>query len=994
MAREIPMEKIDEYRWRIPKSYMPGMRVDGIIYANEKLLEQAKSDEALQQVANVAHLPGIIKYSLAMPDLHWGYGFVIGGVAATDPNAEGVVSPGGIGYDINCLAADTGILHLHGYTMRIEEMESNWETAALRCQDFQSNCETQTPVTHYLKLRPTHPMYYLKTEGGDTIKATADHPFWTPDGMTELRELKIGDPVALSPFQGVPYEEPSDEVIVDQAQIESLLDLLGDSQSGNRRGQVIKHLKERNLLPLRYNSPATPYLLKVLGYVMGDGNIYYIKGNGKGRTYFYGKAADLNHIREDISCIGFTPSKLHRRDRAYQITTAYDTYQFSREEIHFGVSSTGFATLLIALGTPHGRKASQDYCVPPWIKRAPLWQKRLFLAALFGAELASPSTVTGHPYTIAAPKMSMNKRAGYVENGIAFLQEIGDLLVDFGVQIQKIGQRKEQTNADGSDSYRLQLVISGTNENLIKLWGRIGFEYNTERKALANIALQYLKLKQRVIEERENAAKIAVAMHAEGMSIAEITDEIGSEYVKRHFIRQAVSEGIQTKPRVSRAFPTFEAYIEEATKGLGKSGIVWDHIELMTPLEFDDDVYDFTVAHPDHNFVANGFVVSNCGVRLMRTNLTVEQLEGKTKSLVARLFDNIPCGVGSSGKIRLTPEEEKRMLEQGSSWAIEHEYGLPEDLQFTEAHGFLELANAEAASKRALERGKNQLGTLGSGNHFLEVQVVDRILYREAAEVMGLTEGQICVMIHTGSRGFGYQVCDEHVKTWVKVAQKYGIDLPDRQLAAAPIRSPEGQDYLAAMACGANYAWNNRQCIMHWVRQVFMDFFDTSQNELGLELIYDVAHNIGKFEKHLVDGVERELFIHRKGATRAFPAGHPEIPDKYQTIGQPVLIPGDMGTASYVLVGSPSAMEQTWGTTCHGAGRRLSRTKAVELTRGRDIDQELEKQGIFVKSEGRRTLHEEVSEAYKDVDEVVKVVDAAGLSRRVARLRPIGVIKG
>jgi tRNA-splicing ligase RtcB len=378
----------------------------------------------------------------------------------------------------------------------------------------------------------------------------------------------------------------------------------------------------------------------------------------------------------------------------------------------------------------------------------------------------------------------------------------------------------------------------------------------------------------------------------------------------------------------------------------------------------------------------------------MRTNLNVEQLEGKTKSLVAKLFDNIPCGVGSSGKIRLTPEEEKRMLEQGSSWAIEHEYGLPEDLQFTEAHGFLELANADAASKRALERGKNQLGTLGSGNHFLEVQVVDRILYREAAEVMGLTEGQICVMIHTGSRGFGYQVCDEHVKTWVKVAQKYGIDLPDRQLAAAPIRSQEGQDYLAAMACGANYAWNNRQCIMHWVRQVFTDFFDTSQNELGLELIYDVAHNIGKFEKHLVDGVERELFIHRKGATRAFPAGHPEIPDKYQTIGQPVLIPGDMGTASYVLVGSPSAMEQTWGTTCHGAGRRLSRTKAVELTRGRDIDQELEKQGIFVQSEGRRTLHEEVSEAYKDVDEVVKVVDAAGLSRRVARLRPIGVIKG
>ena len=384
----------------------------------------------------------------------------------------------------------------------------------------------------------------------------------------------------------------------------------------------------------------------------------------------------------------------------------------------------------------------------------------------------------------------------------------------------------------------------------------------------------------------------------------------------------------------------------------------------------------------------------NCGVRLIRTNLNINHVKGKIKSLVGKLFDSIPCGVGSSGKIRLSVQEEKEMLAKGSRWAIEREFGNIEDLQFTEANGFLEFADAGAPSKRALERGKNQLGTLGSGNHFLEVQVVDRVLYREAADVMGLTEGQICVMIHTGSRGFGYQVCDEHVKTWVDVAKKYGINLPDRQLASAPINSKEGEDYIAAMACGANYAWNNRQCIMHWVRQVFMAFFDTNEDELGLELVYDVAHNIGKFEKHLVDGVERELFIHRKGATRAFPAGHPEIPDKYQKIGQPVLIPGDMGTASYVLVGNPSAMEQTWGTTCHGAGRLLSRRKAVELTKGRAIAQDLEKQGIFVRAEGRRTLHEEVPEAYKDVDEVVKVVDAAGLSRRVARMRPIGVVKG
>lgn len=384
----------------------------------------------------------------------------------------------------------------------------------------------------------------------------------------------------------------------------------------------------------------------------------------------------------------------------------------------------------------------------------------------------------------------------------------------------------------------------------------------------------------------------------------------------------------------------------------------------------------------------------NCGVRLMRTNLSAQQLEGKTKALIGKLFDNIPCGVGRGGRIRLTVKEEKELIEQGAKWSIDRGYGSPTDLKFTEAAGLLDQADAYAASGRALQRGQNQLGTLGSGNHFLEIQVVTRVFYPEAAEVMGLWPGQICVMIHTGSRGFGHQVCDEHVKTWVKVAQKYGIDLPDRQLAAAPINSPEGQDYITAMACGANYAWNNRQCIMHWTRQTFTDFFDTSSDELGLELIYDVAHNIGKFERHQVDSQEKELFVHRKGATRAFPAHHPEIPDQYAEVGQPVLIPGDMGTASYVLVGSPNAMTQTWGTTCHGAGRVLSRRKALELTKGRTIQRDLEDQGIFVRSAGRNTLREEVPEAYKDVDQVVEVVDGAGLSRRVVQLKPIGVIKG
>lgn len=466
---------------------------------------------------------------------------------------------------------------------------------------------------------------------------------------------------------------------------------------------------------------------------------------------------------------------------------------------------------------------------------------------------------------------------------------------------------------------------------------------------------------------------------------------------------------------------------KNSMKGMRVDGIIYANEKLLNQAKSDEAIQQVAnVAHlpgivkhslamPDlhwgYGFVIGGVaatdpkadgVVSpggigydiNCGVRLVRTNLDISQLEGKTKTLVAKLFENVPCGVGSRGKIQLTVQEEKQMLEKGAQWSIDREYGHPHDLQYTEASGYLQNANAAAASKRALERGKNQLGTLGSGNHFLEVQVVDRIFYREAADAMGLNEGNICVMIHTGSRGFGYQICDEHVKSWINVSERYGINLPDKQLASAPLNSPEGRDYVTAMACSANYAWNNRQCIMHLVRQTFTNFFNTSEDELGLELIYDVAHNIGKFEKHKVDGKDRELFIHRKGATRAFPAGHPEIPHKYQKVGQPVLIPGDMGTASYVLVGKPGAMEETWGTTCHGAGRVLSRRKAVELTKGRSIKDDLEKKGIYVRAEGRRTLQEEVPEAYKDVDEVVRVVDEAGLSRRVARLRPIGVVKG
>jgi tRNA-splicing ligase RtcB len=384
----------------------------------------------------------------------------------------------------------------------------------------------------------------------------------------------------------------------------------------------------------------------------------------------------------------------------------------------------------------------------------------------------------------------------------------------------------------------------------------------------------------------------------------------------------------------------------------------------------------------------------NCGVRLVRTNLKFKDVQGKLKDLITALFNKIPCGVGEEGTIVLSPKEEKEVLSNGSRWAVENGYGRKDDLEFTEERGCLAGADPDIVSQRAFQRGRKQLGTLGSGNHFIEVQKVDRIFDKQTADILGLEEDQITIMIHSGSRGFGYQVCDDYLHGWDNVVQKYGFSIPDRQLACAPVNSPEGKEYLSAMACSANYAWANRQCLMHWTREVFMNFFGMKANELGLELIYDVAHNIAKFEEHDVDGKIRRLCVHRKGSTRAFPPEHKDIPAKYKSVGQPVIIPGDMGTASYVLIGTQKAMMESFGSTCHGAGRVMSRTAAIKATSKRRIDKELEEKGIFVKARGRETLGEEAPEAYKDVDEVVNVVHQAGISLRVARMKPLSVMKG
>jgi len=379
----------------------------------------------------------------------------------------------------------------------------------------------------------------------------------------------------------------------------------------------------------------------------------------------------------------------------------------------------------------------------------------------------------------------------------------------------------------------------------------------------------------------------------------------------------------------------------------------------------------------------------------MRSGLSRAEIQGRMKELVDVLFLNIPSGVGSHRKdLKLGSNEQRKVLVKGARWAAENGFGSQQDLEHIEEGGCIEGANPDLVSDRAVERGRGQLGTLGSGNHFVEVGYVAEIFDEQAAQVLGLWKDQVTVFVHTGSRGFGHQVCDDYIRVMMNAARKYKIDLPDAQLCCAPLSSAEGQQYLEAMACAANFAFANRQMITHWVRETFEQVFRKGPRDLKLDLIYDVCHNIAKLEHHTVDGKKKKLCVHRKGATRAFPPNHRDVPEDYRSIGQPVLIPGDMGRCSYVLVGTERAMEETFGSTCHGAGRVMSRHQAIKAAKGRAITRELEDKGIIVRGASRGTVVEEMPDAYKDINDVVNVVHQAGISRKVVKLVPMGVIKG
>ncbi len=385
----------------------------------------------------------------------------------------------------------------------------------------------------------------------------------------------------------------------------------------------------------------------------------------------------------------------------------------------------------------------------------------------------------------------------------------------------------------------------------------------------------------------------------------------------------------------------------------------------------------------------------NCGVRLIRTNLAEADIRPKIRALTDACFENVPSGVGEGGIIKVSRQDLARLATEGIGWSVDKGYAWPDDPEHIEARGHLEDADFSKVGDRAAARGKDQVGSLGAGNHFVEIQKVDRVFDERAAKAMGIGDvGTVCVMIHTGSRGFGHQIATDFIEVCERVVKREKIDLPDLQLACAPIRSKEGQEYWRAMCCGANFAWNNRQLITFGVRNAFSKVLNRPADDLGMDIVYDVCHNIGKVEAHDVDGKRRKVVVHRKGATRAFPAGHPETPREYQAVGQPVLIPGDMGTCSFVLVGLPAAMERSFGSSCHGAGRQMSRKAATRTYNANEVVKSLAERGIYLRAASRAGIVEEAPGAYKNVEDVVRVAEGAGLTRIVTRMVPLGVVKG
>ena len=958
-ADGITLEKVRDYVWEIPAK--GGMNAPARVLASESLLEEIQQDKTLQQLKNAAHLPGVRNHAICMPDGHQGYGFPVGGVAGIDAE-NGCISPGAVGYDINCLPGDIEVKLSFGRRAEIESLQEAFETerATVAGEEL-----TDSAIQLFTE-SGEKTVYEVETSTGERIEATTDHPFRTPDGMVDLAELEVGDGVEVQPFRGIEDETPEDFVV------------LTEEDFADANPQLRRVLEKRDVLPLKSTDETFHRLLKIIGYYMGDGSL-----GGQGQMWFYGEPDDLERIREDIEKVGFKSSEIYTRDRNHDV----DGNKFETTEYSFKTSSKAFRRLLIELGVPDGPKVSTGFTTPDYFDRLTDWQQALYFRAYFGAEMNAPAAQ--YDKNLYCPKVSQTRTAGTVEAGREFFEDLRAFFSRLGIETNGLEEFETESNAD-HDTVRLRLGIKNDSGNLIRFYSRVGYAYNHEKRRRAVKAIQYLKRKEREREHRTRIADEAKTLADGGTSVEKVKSEFD---INGRFIERSIWSGRDGLPRPGEDFPGFEEFCDSVH--VGSDLTITTEIESISEVG-EKPVYDIGVEHEAHNFLADEFVVSNCGVRMMRTNLTYSDLQGREEELVENLFSNIPSGLGGGGVVQVGGDEIEAILERGMDWALEAGWAVEDDLAHCEDEGFRPEANAEKVSKKAKDRGGNQVGSLGSGNHFLEVQRVTDVFREDVGGAFGLETDQIVVLIHCGSRGLGHQVCTDYLRD-IEQAHRGLLDrLPNKELAAAPAGSQLAEDYYGAMCAAINFAWVNRQLIMHRTRQVFERVFDRDWEAMEMDLLYDVAHNIAKKEAHTVeDGGERELFVHRKGATRAFPAGRPELPAAYRDVGQPIIIPGSMGAGSYVLRGGEQSLEETFGSTAHGAGRLMSRTQAKDEFWGEDVRDDLREQNeIYVKAQSGATIAEEAPGVYKDVDEVVRVSDALGIGDKVARTYPVCNIKG
>ena len=929
------------------------MLVPARIIASENLLKSIQQDTTLQQLKNTASLKGIVKHALAMPDAHQGYGFPIGGVAAFDVN-EGIISPGGVGYDINCLSGDAKVLNEFGAYEKIERFEQRAteeicvgnvclkgiKSAFLKTLNRQSKSIESRKINLFLK-KESQDLFEIKTKAGFSIKATGEHPILANNGMVIVNNLKKSDLIAVKPFEGVEFEAV-------------------DNQDFG-------------------------IYSKLLGYCLGDGCFYFSRN--KNYVVFYGGKEDLKNIQDDIAKLGFN-SHLYSRNRNHRIKTQYGEREFNAINHELHINTAKFSEMLQELGMPKGNKTRQEYRVPEWIKCSPLWIKRLFLAGFFGAELSTPRMHTKTGFNM--PIVSQNKIEQLAPNARLFMSDIACLLNDFGIKISKISQRQEFKNKFNEKTIRCSLMISGNEENLLKLWQNIGFEYNQKRTAFAEIASLYIRYKKRDNLIRHNIAEKVKEYKKANFKLKEVyvllEKELLQNLINKRFIERSYYKS--ASQRINLSFISFKEFLRKKLEEFEKYGCLFDEIESIKSIKGKFEVYDFNM-EDNHNFIANSIIVSNCGVRMLSTSLNAKDIESKRKQLLDQLFRDIPSGVGKTAELKLSESQLDEVMTEGVQWAEKNNYANKNDLKHCEEYGKMHKADPNAVSQRAVKRGKPQLGTLGAGNHFIEIQKVDEIYDEKIAKAFGINQkDQVVVMIHSGSRGFGHQIASDYIK---EMEEKYGIaHLPDRELVNAPINSDLGQKYYSAMACAINFAFANRQLMTYWTRQAFKKVLNTDE----LSLIYDVCHNLAKFEKHKIENKIQNLCMHRKGATRSFGPGRDEVPETYRSIGQPVIIPGSMGTASYILVGTNESEEVSFSSTAHGAGRLQSRHAALKSQTSEQVVKNLQKKNIEIKGASKKGIAEEAPEAYKDIDEVIEVSHNLKIGNKVAKLKPFAVMKG